>query len=747
MKYIKIIPIIIFLAAIITSCDDEKMNWHKDPTHGEIASSELPLGLQEAISRYEPLKSYLSNANFKLGCGIDLNEYTSNDAYNQLVNENFNEITIGYAMKHAAVVKADGSLDFTNIDNLFAKTNAAGLSVFGHTLVWHQNQNAAYLNGLIAPTVIPGDAGSNSLDLAGLQDGSFSGWSRNNQGAGITVEDNKGLSNADKALVMISSSTSSNAWDLQIATPDIPVVSGHTYEVSFYIKSDKAGKGRISFSGLTNGYPWIKWYADSESASEAFETTSTWKQVVFTLNENDDAFTGNSFKMNFDFGYLPDVTYSIDVNNIKVVDKDATPAVVNLISNGDFEKGNLDGWGGWGNGSTRDVSAEGEGYGNKGYAMVLTNPAAASNYNAQQVYTFDTPLEQDADYTLTFMVKANTTAALQVEIQSADNSANYYGGISVGTTWTQVEKTITPSTADRTKLLFDFGETACTFYIDNIVLSKNVTTKSRALTRAAIVIEKTDEEKTQIIGDAMTDWISKMVTHCKENVKAWDVVNEPMRESGELRDGSESTGDDVFSWIKYLGKDYAVTAFKLARQYGNGDTDKLFINDYNLETNEAKLAGLIEYVNYIESKGAKVDGIGTQMHLSLSGKDDSGIATLKGQIDKMFQTLAATGKLIKVSEFDVALGTSSPTDVQYAAQSDIYRYVVDSYKKYIPEVQQYGITVWSVSDAAEEHENWLPDDAPCLWDADYARKYAYKGFADGLAGKDVSEDFSGELQY
>jgi len=456
MRYKRIIPIMALFAIILTSCDEEKMNWYKDPSHGEVASSELPLNLQEAISRYEPLKSYLPNTSFKLGCGVDLTEYVNNAAYNQLVNENFNEIAIGYMMKHAAVVKSDGSLNFTNIDNLFAKTSAAGMPVFGHTLVWHQNQNAAYLNGLIAPTVIPGDAGSNSLDLFGLQDGSFTGWARNNPGAGTTVEDGKGLSANAKALVMISSSSSKDAWSLQLTTPDIPIINDHTYEVSFYVKSNKSGKGRISFSGLNNGYPWIKWYADSESATEAFETTSTWKQVIFTLNADDDAFSGTSFKMNFDLGYLPDVTYYIDVDNIKVVDKDAVPAVVNLISNGDFDKGNLDGWSGWGNSSTRSVSTEGEGYGNKGYAMLLTNPTAASNYQAQQVYTFDAPLEQSAEYSLTFMVKASTTAVLQTEIQSADYSADYYGGINVGTTWTQVEKIITPSKADRTKFIFDF---------------------------------------------------------------------------------------------------------------------------------------------------------------------------------------------------------------------------------------------------------------------------------------------------
>jgi GH35 family endo-1,4-beta-xylanase len=745
MRHINIFSALaISVASIFTSCDDNKMEWYTDPTHGSIQPSELPLGLKEAISRYQPIKSYIPRSNFVMGCGIGLTEYVDDATVNNLVNQNFNDITIGYLMKHGPVMKSDGTLNFTNIDRLFAKTEAAGISVYGHTLVWHQNQNASYLNGLIAPQVIPDAGGTNALNLSGLKDGSFSGWSRNNPGAGITIEDDKGLSTGAKALVMKSSETSNSAWKLQLQTPDITVVSDHTYEVSFFIKSDKPGKGRISFSGLKNSYPWKRWFADSQSATEAFETTSAWKQVIFTINENDDDFTGQSFRMNFDLGYLPDVTYYIDVETIKVIDKDAAPAVINIIKNGDFESGNLSGWSGWGNGSTRSISAEGEGFGDKGYAMVLTNPTAANSYSAQQVYTFDAPLEQGAEYNLSFMVKATTAAALQVQIQDPSYNGDYYGGISVGTTWAQVTKVITPSKNNRNKFIFDFGATACTFYIDNIVLSK-ATTGPNPVSKVTI-IEKTDEEKAEIIGNAMKLWISGMVSHCKNNVTAWDVVNEPMRESGQLRDGSESSGDDIFSWVKYMGKDYAVTAFKLARQYGNGSTDKLFINEYNLEYSEAKLAGLIDYINYIESQGAVVDGIGTQMHLSLKGKNDDAIAAYKAQIDKMFQTMAATGKLIKVSELDIALGTSSPTETQYAQQAEIYRYVVESYLKNIPVNQQYGITVWGLVDSAD-NANWLPGEKQALWDINYNRKHAYKGFCDGLAGKDVSKDFSGDLQY
>jgi GH35 family endo-1,4-beta-xylanase len=246
-------------------------------------------------------------------------------------------------------------------------------------------------------------------------------------------------------------------------------------------------------------------------------------------------------------------------------------------------------------------------------------------------------------------------------------------------------------------------------------------------------IERTDGEKAAIIGKAMEDWISKMVTHYKNDVFAWDVVNEPMKDNGELRDGNVANlASDEFYWVKYLGKDYAVTAFNLARQYGNA-TDKLFVNDYNLEYSMSKCDGLVQYVQYIESKGARVDGIGTQMHIS--SKSD------KDKIILMFQKLAASGKLIKVSELDVRLGTNKPTAQQLADQAAMFQFVVDMYLKYIPENQRYGMTVWGISDNAKEHEYWLPDESPNLWDANYKRKHAYKGFADGLAGRDVSKGF------
>lgn len=730
MKYKYILPIIASSLLILGSCDDNKMDWEKDPDHAAVTGAELPLALVEKISRYEPLKNY---TNFVLGNGIGTDLYMTDEAYRKIVNENFDEVTAGYAMKHGPMVNSKGELNFTAVDAFIAKAKEGGLKIFGHTLVWHSNQNASYLNSLIAPTVIPGSSGANTLDITGLKNGSFTNWSRNNPGKGISVIDNAGLTSTSKAIQLQASATSSAAYSLQLTSPNVAIVSGHNYEISFYIKSDQAGKGRLSFNGsLTNQYPYKDWYNTGGSWVEAFATTSAWQQVKIKLAPGDFKAGSTSFQFNVDLGYLPNVTYLIDVDNFAVVDLDAAPTVVNMIANGKFNT-DISGWSKYnGANDALSLATAANAYEGNGAMKVVNATSDAANQWKTQIHAdFTSTLVSGKDYTVSYMIRSEATGS--VRCSTTGTTAHYQGDLATSTTWKLVEWKITGNGTE-TGLNFDLGGAAGTYYIDNVIVSTGAASTGGS---APVVIDKTDAEKTKIIGIAMEDWISKMVGHYKNDVHAWDVVNEPMKEDGTLRNGTDGdTAADYFSWVKYLGKDYAATAFKLARKYGN-TTDKLFINDYNLESRLDKCDGLIEYVKYIESQGATVDGIGTQMHISLT--------TNKDMIVQMFQKLAASGKLIKISELDVRLGTNAPTVAQQASQSEMYQYVVDMYKKYIPEAQQYGITIWGVSDSVKEHENWLPDESPNLWDANYVRKHAYKGTADGLAGKDVSLGFSGEL--
>ncbi len=726
MKLRNILPALALSALLLTSCDDQIMNWYKDPTHGEMASSELPLGLAEKITRYKELNTY---TNFVLGIGIDLTLYMENETYRDIINANFDEATIGYDMKHGAMVNSAGVINYTKVDALLVKLKEAGLTVYGHTLVWHSNQNAAYLNGLIAPTVIPGSTGTNVLTNGDFENGA-TGWGSWGGGkTSVAVATDVKLAGTT-SLKVVTSATSKNEWDVQVQAPAVTLVPGHQYEISFWVKSEGAGGVRLSFGDaaqMNNQYPSLK------SGGGLATTSTAWKQVVYSTSTIDATtnFTavGTTMSFRLDFGKIPSMTYYLD--NVTVVDLDAVPT--NMVSNGTFDAG-VTGWSAWNGGaSVLTAATTAQAYQGAG-AMQVVN--ATSNSGGQwkvQIHSnFTSSTLPAGTYVVSYFVRSNAAGSIRC---STTGNALYQGDQATSSTWKQVQWEITATGAE-TGLNFDLGLTAGTYFIDNVT----VYDKSKiVVTTAPVTIEKTAAEKTTIIGNAMTSWITSMMTHYKADVKAWDVVNEPMNEDGTVRDGSAATtASDVFYWVKYLGKDFAVTAFKLARQYGN-TTDKLFINDYNLEYSLAKCDGLVEYVKYIESKGATVDGIGTQMHIDINTD------TLK--IDQMFKKLAASGKLIKVTELDVKVNTATPTIDNYATQAKIYKYVVDSYMKNIPETQRYGITAWGVSDAVKEHVNWIPDDGPCLWDKNYARKHAFKGFADGLAGKDVSKDFSGDLQY
>lgn len=721
---------------MFSSCKKD-MEWGRNPNYGDVTGAELPLALKEAISRYEPLKSYAKD--FPIGIGISEDLYNSEEVYRNIVNANFNEVTISNSMKHRWMVGSNGQLNFTAVDAAVNKFAQAGLKVYGHTLIWHQNQNASYLNSLIAPTIVP-VAGGSILSVSSLVDGSFGGgWTRQNNAVGITKVDNSGLNSGPA--IRFETLTAGTEYSTQLITPEITAIPDHEYEVSFWIKSENAGNGRLSFVGMSNGYPYV-------NGNKFFTTSGSWTQVKYNTTTTGGTLkaTANKIKIQFDLGSTAGVYY-IDINSISVVDKTAPVEAFNYATNGGFETGNLGSWVGTQAGGVGVSVSSDDKYSGSYSAKIIAPATASAAYNIQ-MQSSSIVSGVGKEYTLSFYIKSDKAGKGRVSFPGFPGNDEYpykdwtrSGGawteaFETGTSWSLISVDLT-SAASSFKLSFDLGYLPnVTYYVDDIKLVEKGATGGGG---QPLVIEKTDAEKKTIITSAMDSWITGMVGHYKGKVHAWDVVNEAMTEAGTLRTGANvaDKAADEFYWQDYLGRDFAVQAFKFAKQ---ADPDaKLFINDYNLETSSlAKLRGLVEYIKEIENKGAKVDGIGTQLHISITSNKEA--------IGLMFETMAATGKLVKVTELDVKIGSSSPTLEQYASQAEMYRYVVEAYNKYIPKAQQYGITVWSVSDNDKEHEYWIPNDGPNLWDKNYQRKHAFKGFADGLAKKDVSSEFSGELQ-
>lgn len=186
-------------------------------------------------------------------------------------------------------------------------------------------------------------------------------------------------------------------------------------------------------------------------------------------------------------------------------------------------------------------------------------------------------------------------------------------------------------------------------------------------------IPLTPEEKKDTLTWAMNNWVEGMMKATGGYVTAWDVVNEAISGGGDngegfypLQSASNVSADDAnnnFYWQDYLGnEDYVRIVVAAARKYyaDNGGTEplKLFINDYNLESwwdGNKKAQSLVHWIEKWEADGVtKIDGIGTQMHVSYI-LNESDQKAQEDAIVKMFQILAESGKLIKISELDMGV--------------------------------------------------------------------------------------------
>lgn len=215
--------------------------------------------------------------------------------------------------------------------------------------------------------------------------------------------------------------------------------------------------------------------------------------------------------------------------------------------------------------------------------------------------------------------------------------------------------------------------------------------------------------------------IQTTARHFRRRVKAWDVVNEAL----------ESNGTYTRSvWHTHLGPGYVARAFQYARQAA--PRAKLFYNDFDLESNPAKLDHTLRLLTSLRAQGIRVDGVGFQMHTSIEVPTAS--------IREALHKVAALGYLVHISELDVEInrrGTlpanAPPPAELLARQQTQVRNIVIAYRQ-LPPAQQYGITFWGVSDA----DTWLREfkhhpEWPLLFDDNYQPKPAYLGFWEGTA--------------
>ncbi|MFY7910129.1 MAG: 1,4-beta-xylanase, partial [Emticicia sp.] len=86
------------------------------------------VAMQEEIDSYPALKSYINRTahpNFKLGAALSLADYNNKGVMYRLANKNFDEIVLGYEMKHGGVVQSNGNLALDNVSRLLENAKTA----------------------------------------------------------------------------------------------------------------------------------------------------------------------------------------------------------------------------------------------------------------------------------------------------------------------------------------------------------------------------------------------------------------------------------------------------------------------------------------------------------------------------------------------------------------------------------------------------------------------------------------------
>jgi len=352
---------------------------------------------------------------------------------------------------------------------------------------------------------------------------------------------------------------------------------------------------------------------------------------------------------------------------------------------------------------TTDVQSE-----TQAAKIIVTTPGP--NAYSIQIVSDNFNVTSGSVYKLKFWTKATVNTQ---SLRAVAQGTSYYAqqDQALTTAWALYTFNFTP-TESSVSVKFHFPN-AGTFLIDNL---------SVALSSTAI--------DPVLVDNALHNWVTAMVDRYKGKVTGWDVVNEVVVDgTGDLRTSSNSSGsaNDNFYWADYLGRGYIANAFRWAN--AADPSAKLFINDYNLESDKRKLDSVIKLINELKSAGVPIHGVGLQMHISINTNNNG--------IDNAFQKLAATGLLIHVSEMDVRINPSntpgfSSTSGLLDMQAQKYKDVAQSYFQNVPAAQRFGITVWNLTDA----DSWIvlsgKEDFPTLFNSGYQKKPAFSGFLQGL---------------
>ena len=678
----------------------------------------------EYLNDYAPLKEYLdrdAHPGFKVSAALAVDEFNQQGPLFRLAAHNFDEIVAGNAMKMASCVNDQGVMDFSKVSSFVSAAEDAGLTVYGHTLAWHAQQPRKWLEKLIADKELDVDPDQKTFTELSRQtytDGKFPFYQM-----GCAPD----IINGSIHFVPTGD------WSQFFCMTGCSMKAGN-YVAILHIKSTK--DGMISLTAQ-NG-----WGAEAQKITQKFTVKANeWVDAEVALNDIQGG--------NYDFILLPETfDGTLDLQSVTIGQYESPAMEVEQeVKHQTYQDGPFP-------------------YYQMGCAPDVINGSihfVPTGDWSQFFCVTGAPLTP-GNYAVDVEIKSTKSGNIKMTVQNGwgGDAESRDGTVALKEGWTTARFKMTLEQGGNYDFILKPETFDATLDLKSVTIKKIVKMNS---------IPLTPQEKSDTLTWAMNKWISGMMQATEGKVKAWDLINEAISGGGNVNGfyalQTEATSEhnpQDFYWQDYFTPEmYGPIVEKAARdayaavEGTNPEDLKLFINDYNLESdwdNNQKVKSLVYWIGVWEKKGkelgwnTKIDGIGSQMHISYYENEQT-LESKKKAIQNMLKIMAETGKLVRISEIDMGYVDKDGKDVTTAqleklpieervakekAMAEHYKWIIEQYFKIVPVSQQYGICQWCLTDSPTD-SGWRPGQPVGLWNLNYQRKPAYGGFADGLANK------------
>ncbi len=222
----------------------------------------------------------------------------------------------------------------------------------------------------------------------------------------------------------------------------------------------------------------------------------------------------------------------------------------------------------------------------------------------------------------------------------------------------------------------------------------------------------------------LNDHITTVVSRYKQDIYAWDVVNEAIsdREDEFYRESK---------WFKICDSTYIAKAFEYAHR---ADPDaELYYNDYSV-INPVKRKKIYSLLRGFKDSGVPVDGIGIQGHWSIESPSET-------QLRETLSLFADLDLKIQITELDISIYPNAESKVVEPGTVSFNRLMekqADQYEMIFRVLREYkdavtAVTFWNISD----RHSWLDNfpvrgrkNYPLLFNEKLLPKEAYLSVVD-----------------